>query len=167
MRRTENTSVVGLRFGNIPDKRGDRTSGFFKFPIIRLHRSYATDSRIGDAFLQQKQQGGRYRRPPDGQGRGPSATPPRKPSTSAARRSHLCRTSHTLDVLGRSALGGSGESNVLSCACWQLTRSGTRFCCAQASGTRSVIPTDNATILALQLRKYESGRVEAVPSLPH
>ena len=74
--------------------------------------------------------------------------------------------SRTLDVLGRSALGGSGESNVLSYACWQMTRKGTHLCCAQASGTRSVIPTDNATILTVQLRKYESGRAEAVPSLP-
>jgi hypothetical protein len=75
-------------------------------------------------------------------------------------RSHLCRTSRTLDVLGRSALGGSGESNFLSCACGQMTRKGTHLCCAQASGTRSVILTDNATILTVQLRKYESGRAE-------
>src|SRR6266481_5503389 len=31
----------------------------------------------------------------------------------------------------------------------------------------SHIPTDNATILTVQLRKYDSGRAELVPSLPY
>jgi len=71
-----------------------------------------------------------------------------------------------LDVLRPIRAGRLGESNVLSCACWQMTRKGTHLCCAQAAAHAQSFPRTMRTILTVQLRKYESGRAEAVPSLP-